>query len=118
MRALTSFEQIFLHKTPVDGRKQINGLALLVQSAMGEDPFGPGLFVFVSKGRDNVRLLYWDNTGFAMWTKRLEKEKFRWPVKLEGEILKLTSEHLTWLLNGLDLSALVAHKHLKFSSMM
>ena len=66
MRDISSFANVYLHREPVDGRKQINGLSLLVSQGMKKDPFGQGLFAFVNKGRDVVRLLYWDRTGFAL----------------------------------------------------
>jgi IS66 Orf2 like protein. len=33
--------KVYLHREPVDGRKAINGLALLVEQALGLDPFAP-----------------------------------------------------------------------------
>ena len=116
MREISTFGAIHLHRKPVDGRKQINGLSEIVQGAMGRDPFGEGLFVFVSKSRDILRLLYWDKTGFAMWVKRLEKEKFRWPLRAEGEVVELSPKELAWLLDGLDIMRLRPHETLKFSS--
>jgi transposase len=116
MRATSSFGSIFLHKAPVDGRKQINGLVAIVQSAMAADPFGGGLFAFVNKRKETLRLLYWDRSGFAMWTKRLEKERFRWPHRLDGDVLQLSTEQLTWLLEGLDIEALKPHRILHYQS--
>lgn len=116
MRELGSFDQIYLHRLPVDGRKQINGLSSIAEGAMGKDPFSAALFVFVGKSRDLVRLLYWDKTGFAMWVKRLEKEKFRWPLKLEEDVVTLSSRELGWLLAGLDITKVKPHETLSFSS--
>jgi transposase len=117
VRDITSFDSILLHRAPVDGRKQINGLATIVESEMGKAPCGPALFAFVSKRRDLVRLLYWDKSGFAMWVKRLEKETFRWPTRLEGDVIELTAKELKWLLDGLDLQALKPHQELSYSSL-
>ena len=72
---------IYLHRDPVDFRKSINGLSVIVDEAMGLSPFEPGLFVFCNRRRDTLKVLYWDKTGFALWYKRLEKEKFKWPRK-------------------------------------
>lgn len=117
MRALDSFREIYLHRDPVDGRKQINGLAVIIQSSIGHSPFGGGLFAFTSKARDTVRLVYWDRTGFAMWVKRLEKEKFKWPRKDQKAVLTLSERELSWLLDGLDIARTLPHKTLEFEFM-
>ena len=60
-------------------RKQINGLALIVQEQMEMDPFQDALFVFCNGQRRILKALYWDRTGFCLWMKRLEKHRFPWP---------------------------------------
>ena len=62
---------IYLHRAPVDFRKSINGLALIVEQEMQLPPMSPALFVFCNKKRDRVKALYWDRTGFCLWYKRL-----------------------------------------------
>jgi hypothetical protein len=48
VRDITTFDSTLLHRTPVDGRKQINGLATIVESEMGKSPCGPALFGFAA----------------------------------------------------------------------
>ena len=114
MRASASFERVLLHRQPLDGRKQINGLANIVETTMRENPVGSTLYIFISKRKDVLKALYWDKSGFALWMKRLENEKFRWPIKLEDDVISLSARQLTWLLDGLDIAALKAHKSLTF----
>ncbi len=116
MRNVDQFKSIFLHKAPVDGRKQINGLSAIVQNAMGQSPFGGGLFAFTTKRRDVVKLLYWNNSGFALWTHRLEEEKFRWPLKMQGDVLTLAPQQLSWLIEGYDIMRMKPHATLSYSS--
>ena len=116
MKSMHDFEAVLLHKAPVDGRKQINGLAAIVESAMGQSPFSGSLFAFTTRRRDFVKLLYWDKTGFSLWVKRLEEEKFRWPLKMEGDVLALTIEQLSWLLNGIDIMHMKPHAILAYSA--
>lgn len=71
--------KIYLHKQPVDFRKSINGLSLLVEHEMQQSPFSGALFVFCNQQRTRLKVLYWGQTGFCLWYKRLEKDKFRWP---------------------------------------
>jgi hypothetical protein len=68
---------IYLHVDPVDFRKSINGLSLIVEDEMALSSISGSLFVFCNKKRDKLKALYWDESGFALWYKRLEKEKFK-----------------------------------------
>jgi len=58
-----------------DLRKSINGLAALVGEEMSLSPFTEALFGFCNRKRDLIKLLYWDHNGFALWMKRLEKDR-------------------------------------------
>ena len=51
---------IYLHRDSVDFRKSINGLVMLVEQEMELSPFAPALFVFCSKNRDWIKVLYWE----------------------------------------------------------
>ena len=81
---------VYLHREPVDFRKAINGLPLIVEQTMSLSPFESALFVFCNKRRDQLKVLYWDHTGFCLWQKRLEKDKFKWPRKHSDAIVELT----------------------------
>lgn len=116
MKCLHEFNQIFLHKAVVDGRKMINGLAAIVETEMGRSPCDGALFVFTSRRRDVIRLLYWDRSGFALWIKRLEKEKFSWPKTMAGDTVTLSTQQLAWLLEGFDITRMKAHQALQYSA--
>lgn len=77
MLSLPPSVRIFVATQPVDGRKGADSLMVIVRDVFRHDPFGGHLFVFFSKRCDRVRIVYWDRNGFAMWTKRLEKSRFR-----------------------------------------
>lgn len=87
--------------TPVDMRKSIDGLALLVQPLFELDALSGHLFVFLSRGRDKVKVLYWDRHGFALWYKRLERGRFALPGELAQRGL-CAAELMLWL-EGIDL---------------
>jgi transposase len=116
MKSIHEFSSVYLHRLPVDGRKQINGLASIVEHEMELSPFDEGLFVFTNRRRRVIKLLYWDRTGFAMWMKRLEEDKFRWPLKLKDDTVKLTSKQLAWLLDGIDITRMKPHETLSYAS--
>ena len=101
--------QVLLCREPVDFRKAINGLSILVEQELGLDLFSPRIFAFTNRKKDRVKLLYWDRTGFALWLKRLEKARFPWPE--EGEaIVSFTGRELNWLLDGIDFFQLEPHE--------
>lgn len=104
--------KICLRLGVTDMRKSINTLSILVQENMGMDPFSNSLYVFCNRRLDNIKALYWDQNGFCLWQKRLEKERFVWP-ETEKDILEISRPQLEWLLSGLDLTK--AHKKLKYS---
>lgn len=99
--------KVYLYREPVDGRKAINGLALLVEQALGLNPFEPAIYVFSNRRRDRIKLLLWDRTGFWLMITRLEADRFRWPK--EAVVVTLTVEQLHWLLDGIDLAAMRPH---------
>ena len=91
--------RVLVATRPVDFRKQADGLAGIVQAALGADPFCGTIYVFRSKRLDRVKLLWWDGTGICLMTKRLENGQFRWPP-IEDGIMKLSAVQLSALLEG------------------
>lgn len=91
--------QVFVATRPVDFRKQTDGLAAIVQAALGADPFCGAVYVFRSKRLDRVKLLWWDGTGICLMMKRLETGQFRWPP-IEDGMIKLSAAQLCALLEG------------------
>jgi transposase len=111
MSLLPSQAKVYLALGATDMRKSINGLALLVGDLLDGALFSGSCFVFCNRGRDRIKILYWDRNGFCLWMKRLEQHRFQWP-KTEAEVLEITREALAWLLAGLDVQQ--AHQKLVF----
>ncbi len=65
------------------------------------DPFSGVIYVFRAKRTDRVKLLFWDETGLVLVTKRLEDGRFRWPA-IEDGVMRLSPAKLSALLEGLD----------------
>lgn len=105
---------IYLHRDPVDFRKAINGLSLIVSEVMTLSPFDRALFVFCNRTRTQLKVLYWDQTGFALWQKRLEQDKFKWPRRSDSKTIQLTHEQWLWLLRGFDYSQIKPHQPVLF----
>jgi transposase len=67
--------RVYLCLSACDMRKSFDGLHALVRDHLELDAFAGHLFVFASRRRDRVKILYWDRDGFAIWSKRLERER-------------------------------------------
>ena len=109
--------RIYLHRDPVDFRKSINGLSVIVEEQMRLSPCSGAVFVFCNKRRDKLKVLYWDKSGFALWYKRLEQDKFKWPRKYKDHVLSLNMEQWDWLLRGLNFMDIKPHQALYFEDM-
>ena len=97
------YEEIYLHRDPVDLRKAINGLSVMVGESFGRDPFGGALFLFSNRRGNLIKILYWDRTGFALWQKRLEKARYKWPkLGMTENVVPLDACQLNELLEGYD----------------
>jgi len=106
--------QVYLAVGCTDMRKSINGLRSIVMAEFELDPFSGSIFAFCNRGRKIIKLLFWDQNGFCLWHKRLEKDQFCWPCSV-SEIINLDDRQLAWLLAGLDIKK--AHKQLAFSEL-
>jgi transposase len=62
---------IYVAQDPVDFRLGINGLSTMVEAMLRFDPFSRNLFCFVNKRRNQIKVLYWQRSGFCPWLKRL-----------------------------------------------
>ncbi|UJF18521.1 IS66 family insertion sequence element accessory protein TnpB [Vibrio sp. SS-MA-C1-2] len=78
MKRMLSAPEIYLYRKSVDFRKSINGLAAIIESDTNLPLLRGALFLFTNKQQDKIKVLYWDETGFALWCKRLEKAKYKW----------------------------------------
>ncbi len=77
----------------------------MVTERLGEDPKSGALFVFCNRRRTRLKILYWDQTGLWVLTKRLEEGTFAWPKHVDPQTTKLslTPQALALLTDGVDL---------------
>lgn len=109
---------VYLHREPVDFRKSINGLAVIVEGEMAHSPLSGALFVFCNRARDKLKLLYWDRSGFALWYKRLEQAKFHWPRRDREPVVELGEQQLHWLLAGYDITRMQPHAPVQYTHVL
>jgi transposase len=103
--------KVYLATAPTDMRKGFDTLAALVKQFLRHDPLSGHLFLFVGRGKDRLKILYWDSDGFAIWYKRLEEGTFRLPgVRTETASVELKASELAMLLEGIDLKSIKRSK--------
>jgi transposase len=89
-------------------REQADGLSALVQGSLGQQPKSGHLFVFFSRRRDFMRILFWDANGYCTVSKRLEAGRFRVPEPVEGQTaVHLEARQLAELLSLVEASSAV-----------
>lgn len=117
MKWFSDLPTIYLHRDCVDFRKAVNGLCEIVEHERLMNPYAEALYVFCNRNRDRLKILHWDQTGFVLWYKRLEKEKFKWPTRDDDAVIVINEESLNWLLNGLSIRPPEPHKPLNYQSL-
>ena len=106
MLSLPPTVRIWLSTRPADLRKSFDGLAALVRDGLRGDPLSGDIFVFRNKSADRIKLLLWEEDGYAIWYKRLEKGSYRFPVAAEGDAqVEVRAADLIMLLAGVDLAS-------------
>lgn len=68
--------RVHLYGQPTDMRKSFDGLQALARHAMGLDPLDGALYAFINRRATQMRVLYFDRSGFCVWAKRLEAGRF------------------------------------------
>lgn len=98
---LDKIKNVYLSSNFTDLRKSIDGLSIIVETEFNLNLFEPSLFIFCNKSMNKIKILHYDN-GFWLYYRRLEKEKFKWPVNNIG-VINISFEELKWLVNGHEL---------------
>ncbi|WP_406698650.1 IS66 family insertion sequence element accessory protein TnpB [Singulisphaera sp. Ch08] len=106
MVSLSPTVRFWLAAQPVDLRKSFDSLAALVREGLQGDPLSGDVFVFRNKAADRIKLLIWEEDGYAIWYKRLEVGTFRFPPSPEAQPrVEVRAADLVMLLEGIDLSS-------------
>lgn len=98
--------EIWLATAPTDMRKSFDALSALVAEHCQRNVLDGGLFLFLNKRRDRLKILWWDEDGLVLWCKRLEIGTFEVPAHpADQPRLTLTSTQLALLLKGIEMGS-------------
>ena len=105
MLSITRLHRCYLYRGFTDMRKGIDSLCGLVRNELGKDPMSGELFIFFCRARRRIKILLWDEDGYALYQKRLERGTFEMP---DGTSLHetISAEQLNFLLSGVNLKKL------------
>lgn len=95
----TSGVRIWLAVQPLDMRRSFDALAEHVRTILSHDPMSGHLFVFRNRSSQRMKILWWDQDGYAIYYKRLERGTFQFPAS-GGKSIAIASEQLKRLLSG------------------
>ena len=68
--------RVFLYGAPVDMRRSFDGLYAIARHGMQADPLAGHLFAFLNRRATQIKILYFDRSGWCVWAKRLEQGRF------------------------------------------
>jgi transposase len=108
--SLNGHHRYYIYAEPADMRKGFDGLSGLVRQHFTADLMSGDVFVFMNRRRDRIKLLLWDQTGFAIFYKRLESGTFQLPKAGTNKSLELSWPELAMLLEGIELKMLKRRK--------
>lgn len=115
MLSIPSTVSIFLYSEPTDMRKGFDGLSGIVRSEFAADPLDGGLFLFINRRRDRLKILHWDGTGYWLYYRLLEAGTFE-VISSEGKYRQIDSTQLAMLLGGVSLVSVKRRKRYRRAS--
>lgn len=89
--------KIYFYTQPVDMRKSIDTLCILVSETLKQNPTDGSLFLFRGKSGNKFKALYYEMNCFTLWYRRLEKGRFIFARDAEG-CIERSRKHFEWLL--------------------
>jgi transposase len=102
---------IHLCTSVTDMRTSFDGLSGIVRHEFGREPDDGSLFLFINRRRDRIKILYWENGGFALWYKRLEAGTFEVVTSSdERPVVTIDATELSMLLSGVSLQSVRRRK--------
>jgi len=105
----------YLYDQSADMRSGIDSLSGLVRNQLQKNPLSGDLFIFVNKRKTQLKLLHWQEDGFVVFYKRLEKGTYELP-KLNGNSPQINAEQLLFMLQGIALKTLQKHRRYTHAS--
>lgn len=109
MIGLSSSNTYYFYVAPTDMRKGFGGLSGLIRNGLGKDPLSGDVFVFINRRRNRMKLLVWEQSGFVLYYKLLERGTFELPAA-SGASSRMSWQQLVLMLEGVALASVRQRK--------
>lgn len=116
MLHLSTSCRYFYYHGVADMRKGAYSLSGLVRTEMKMDVLSGDVFIFIGKRAGKIKLLQWDNDGFALYEKRLERGSFERPVSGDTGHFSIGAQQLQYILQGVVLKSIQRRKRFVLNS--
>jgi transposase len=104
MIGLSAQHRYYMYNGAIDMRKSFDGLSGVVRNILERNPLDGDVYIFLNRSRNIIKLLIWDSTGFALYSKRLERGTFEIPKRISIDTgSKLNWDELVLILEGISL---------------
>lgn len=75
---------VFVCHNPVSFCCGVDGMIRYCRIILKKEPLSRAYFLFINKGKEQLRALWYDGQGFSLCTKRSSKGQFKnWPKNLD-----------------------------------
>lgn len=93
----------FVYPECIDGRRSFNGLAGIVRNELQSDPASGDVFIFLSRSRQSMKLLFWEHGGFVIYYKRMDNGIFQAPpLRADGQGRHISELQLLQVIRGIE----------------
>ncbi len=111
MFSLNERHQYYLYESSTDMRKGFDGLSGLVRNELDKNPLSGDVYIFINRGRNRMKLLVWEEGGFVLYYKRLERGRFEYPsLRGDGKSAIISWQQLMLIVKGIDLKSVKRRK--------
>ena len=105
----SGFDKIYIACGYTDLRREIDGLAAIIQHEFHLDPYQKNImFMFCGRKTTKIKCLIQEGDGFLLLYKRLNDGKFQWP-RTEQEVMEMTQQQFNWLMSGQSIISSIRH---------
>ena len=116
MLTLPPSVHVYVATMPTDMRKSFDGLSVAAQ-ALGHEPTSGHLFVFRNRRGNQVKILFWDRTGYVIYSKKLARGSFHFgEMDASAKEVTLDAAELGLILEGIDLRGAKRHNRFRLAA--